>query len=129
MKSSRTEDFPKPARVALWHAIDEPFGGVQYDNVSEAYWSDEIEVLEVRLRKRLRLLAVANERHVPDNVREFIIETATSDQLFAVAEETLSIALRSRMDPTSVESLAASLLQAFNEGCRTAHSTLGVKAL
>ena len=58
-----------PARVALWYAIEEAFGAVLRDALAEAYWSSEMDTLDERVRKRLRLLELADERHVPDAVR------------------------------------------------------------
>lgn len=121
MTSAAGSRFPEPARVALWYAVEEAFGGLQYDNFGEASWSEEIEVLEERLRKRLRRLELANERHIPNIVKEFIVENASLEDLMAVAEEAVLIALQSRMQEDGVRALAQALVQAFAEGGADLH--------
>lgn len=66
--------------------------------------------------KRLRLLELADDPHVPDAIKEFIVEAATIEQLFALAEEALVIAIDSRMERTAIKKLALGLEEAFKEG-------------
>jgi diguanylate cyclase (GGDEF)-like protein len=118
---SNGKNFDERARIALWYAIEEAFGSVLYDAMAEPYWSDEIEELEECLRKRLRLLELADERHVPEVVKAFVVEKASPDQLFAVAEEALAVGLRARMDRSQLRKLIANLEQALKEGGVQAH--------
>jgi hypothetical protein len=119
MSTSRpagSDSFPKSARVAIWYVVEDTFGGVLRDELAQPYWTAQIETLDERLRKRLRLLELADDPHVPDAIKEFIVNIATPEQLFALAEEALVIAIDSAMEQTAISRLALGLEAAFKEG-------------
>jgi diguanylate cyclase (GGDEF)-like protein len=118
---ARVSVFPMPARVALWYAIEGAFGGVLRDAFADPYWSADMDRLDERVRKRLRLLELADERHVPDAVKEFILQIASTEQLLALAEEAVAIAVPSGMAPTAIRTLASSIEEAFEEGGVNVH--------
>lgn len=104
------------SRTALWYAIEELFGGEMFDPYGEPYWSPELEMLEERIRKRLRRLSLDTAGNIPTLLQGFIIDTATTKELTALAEEALTIARQSGADAARVIALKDGIEQAFREG-------------
>ena len=101
-------------RVAVWHVVEETFGGIQYDELATPYWSDEIETLDERLRRRLRLLSLADEGACPpEQVKKFVTQKANLSQLVAVAEEAVALRRERPHDPGELAKLKISFEQAF----------------
>lgn len=101
-------------RVAVWYVLEEIFGGLQYDELATPYWSNEIEALDERLRKRLRLLSLADDdASPPEQVKEFVTKTANLPQLMAVAEEAVALWGDRTLDPDEVAKLKDSFERAF----------------
>lgn len=101
-------------RVAVWYVLEEIFGGTQYDDLATPYWSDEIETLDERLRKRLRLLSLADDdSYPPEQVKKFVTQKANLPQLMAVAEEAVAVWGDRTLDPDEVAKLKGSFERAF----------------
>ncbi len=50
-------NLDKGTRTAVWYAIEEAFGGEMHNpHTGDVFWSPELETLEEKVRKRLRLL-------------------------------------------------------------------------
>lgn len=103
-------------RVAVWYVIEEIFGGTQYDELATPFWSDEIEALDERLRKRFRLLSLTDDDlQPPEQVKRFVTKEANLPQLLAVAEESTALWGDRRLDADEVAKLKDSFERAFRE--------------
>lgn len=101
-------------RVAVWYVLEEIFGGIRHDELGTPYWSEDIEALDERLRKRLRLLSLADDgASPPEQVKEFVTKTANLLQLIAVAEEAVAVWGDRTLDPDEAAKLRGSFERAF----------------
>ena len=109
-------DFGERARVALWYAIEEAFGGEMHDpHTGDTFWSPQLAELEERLRKRLHRLKLGEGTNVPKLLQAFVVKTATTDQVTEIAEEAVATGLRMGLDAGQLQKLKASIELALKE--------------